>query len=235
MKRLITTLLPCMVLCCSVACEQTNSKNTDGEVVVVTMANGVECEKLGRDEYNNFLKSVPELCFSGSDIASPETLYNLNIERGDCMDFNSEAGQDNYYIWYAWFLQDVNGGEKYQTQREALYQIYSTINNTYNITSMGGTGFAHEQARIPARVEYDLYCAINSGALNAKSSETVDASETVNAIWNKIKMDFEIDVNDDMFPLQYRAKQLHDIYENMATLQNFITNKFYQDMTNKDI
>ena len=58
---------------------------------------------------------------------------------------------------YAYYRKKQNGEEKYESQREALLQLYHAINVIYEGLNYGGTFFGHQYKRIPAFVEYSIY------------------------------------------------------------------------------
>lgn len=76
--------------------------------------------------------------------------------------FGSEAGQDEFFVLYGYFLKLKNGEKKYQIQRERLIKIYRTINDIYGYLNYGGTYFGHQYKRITGFVEYSIYSLINN-------------------------------------------------------------------------
>jgi hypothetical protein len=71
--------------------------------------------------------------------------------------FGSEAGQDNYYILYAYFLKKQNQGAEAATRRETLIAIYQDLNSIFGYLQHGGTFFGHQYNRINGYAEYGVY------------------------------------------------------------------------------
>lgn len=70
------------------------------------------------------------------------------------LDFSSEAGQDQFYQLYNYFLSKKNAHQ--HKRRARLIQLYNGVNDIYGDVRHGGTYFGHQHQRIPAYVEYDL-------------------------------------------------------------------------------
>ncbi|MEZ2442256.1 hypothetical protein AB6805_11065 [Chitinophaga sp. RCC_12] len=70
--------------------------------------------------------------------------------------FGGEAGQDEFYLLYSYFWKKKNVNQ--QQRRERLLRLYRYVNEIYGELHHGGTYFGHQYKRIPAYVEYDLYC-----------------------------------------------------------------------------
>lgn len=77
-------------------------------------------------------------------------------------DFSSEAGQDYFYIMYAYFLQQKNGIKSHETLRKKLLNIFRTINDLNGQLQYGGTYFGHQHSRIHGYVEYAVYKSIDN-------------------------------------------------------------------------
>jgi hypothetical protein len=108
--------------------------------------------KYGKEEFNEIIDSHPEL--TDDYTQEPDYVYHCN---GDSEGFNSEAGQDNYYILYAYLLKNKNGDEKYSAIRRKLIDIYSNINSLFAHFEHGGTYFGHQGVRILGYAEYSVY------------------------------------------------------------------------------
>ncbi|HMC99040.1 MAG TPA: hypothetical protein VKH37_02775 [Ferruginibacter sp.] len=105
-----------------------------------------------KDEFNEMIDDHPELV--SNNIHNPDQLYHCNGETGE---FNSEVGQDNYFMLYAYFLKSKNGDTKYAERRRKLIGIYSNINALFQHFEYGGTYFGHQYARIPGYAEFSIY------------------------------------------------------------------------------
>lgn len=105
-----------------------------------------------RDEYNELVDRHPEF-FTDHPIPPDSTYYG----HPDNPDFGSEAGQDLYYVLYAWFLKQKENLSKYDEQRSKLRKIFLLLNSMFQKLEYGGTMYGHMVPRIEAYVEYDIY------------------------------------------------------------------------------
>ena len=112
--------------------------------------------KHSKEEINQIVDNHPELFQEvpyNPDITFYGNVKYFPIGSG----FTSETGQDVYYIFYAYFLKQRNGIEKYRQQRKQLIDIYRNINALFQNLRHGGTFFGHQYDRILAYAEYSLY------------------------------------------------------------------------------
>ena len=108
--------------------------------------------KYSKDEFNHIVDNHPELT---NDFAhDPDQTYYCNADKEE---FDSEVGQDTYYILYAYFLKQKNGIDKYDERRKKIIGIYSNINSLFRYFEYGGTYFGHQQSRILGYAEYSIY------------------------------------------------------------------------------
>lgn len=92
-------------------------------------------------------------------------LYNDNVSEPDINylcgnnqdEFSSEVGRDDYYMLYAYFLQQKNGISKYKERRKNTINIYTNINQLFGYINYGGTYFGHQYQRILGYAEYSVY------------------------------------------------------------------------------
>jgi len=70
--------------------------------------------------------------------------------------FTSEVGQDDFYMLYAYFLQQVNGVEKYSKERHALFSAFRILNKLRWYYEYGGTYFGHMHDRIYGYAEFSI-------------------------------------------------------------------------------
>lgn len=129
-----------------------NSKYyTTKDTIIITneMDDTLQFEK---QEFNHLVDNHPE--FMAANMNHPEVAYYNTTEKEG---FDSEAGQDAYYILYAYFLKLQNGETKYFDRRKKLIEIYSNINSLFGYFEYGGTYFGHQHARIPGYAEYSIY------------------------------------------------------------------------------
>src|SRR4029079_15576325 len=71
--------------------------------------------------------------------------------------FGSEAGQDEYYILYSYFLKLTNVGQNLELRRQKLFQIYQDLNQIFGLLNNGGTFFGHQYRRLNGYCEYGVY------------------------------------------------------------------------------
>ncbi len=117
---------------------------------VVIFDSKYESIKYCKEEFNAIVDDHPE--FYDDLVYKPDWTYHTYGN-----DFGSEAGQDGYYVLYAYFLRQQNGVEKYAEQRQKLTEIYLNINHLFQQIQGGGTYFGHQYYRIPAYAEYGIY------------------------------------------------------------------------------
>ncbi|MEQ1734144.1 MAG: hypothetical protein ABL940_10745, partial [Bacteroidia bacterium] len=103
--------------------------------------------------------------FKNDYFIKPAEAYRLGIwkeyidEKGEkeTFSFGSEAGQDDFYLLYAYYIKQQNGIEKYKTERATLIKLYQAINGIYWKLNCGGTYFGHQHKRLVADAEYSIY------------------------------------------------------------------------------
>ena len=137
--------------------EDTSGKNPDSrfytklDTVAITTEND-DTIKYSKKQFNELIDKHPEFV---SDLPeNPDRLYFCFSNNAE---FGSEAGQDQYYTLYAYFLKQRNGIEKYAAKRKKLTTIFSNINSIFGYVAYGGTYFGHQGYRIPAYAEYLVY------------------------------------------------------------------------------
>lgn len=136
--------------------------HTDQDTVYIS-SQAKDTSKYSKEEFNDIVDNFPEL--TSSNTTHPDTAYYSNIWV-DLVDssgnkrhltFGSEAGQDEYYILYAYFLKQKNGIAKYSVRRKKLFEIYNTLNELFGILNYGGTYFGHQYSRIEGYAEFSIY------------------------------------------------------------------------------
>ncbi|MDF2193448.1 hypothetical protein [Paraflavitalea sp. CAU 1676] len=136
--------------------------HTDKDTVYIS-SQAKETLKYSKEEFNDIVDNFPEL--TSMNTKNPDTAYYSKIWV-DLVDssgnkkhltFDSEAGQDEYYILYAYFLKQKNGIAKYSARRKKLFEIYYTLNSLFGNLNHGGTYFGHQYSRIEGYAEFSLY------------------------------------------------------------------------------
>jgi hypothetical protein len=120
---------------------------TTKDTVFIAFETG-DTNTYSKEEYNHIVDNHPE--FFENEILHPDLAYTCADKEG----FNSEAGQDGYYVLYAYFLKQKNGISKYAERRKKLISIYQNINQLFQQLQGGGTYFGHQSWRIMGYAEY---------------------------------------------------------------------------------
>lgn len=110
-----------------------------------------------KEIFQLILDSFPQLQAKGKIVESPDTAYYKYPPYVKGWTFGSEAGEDEFYLLYAYFLRKKTRN-KYKEERDNLINIYRNINGFFGTYYYGGTGFGHIYARIVGYAEYDAYC-----------------------------------------------------------------------------
>lgn len=108
--------------------------------------------KYSKREFNDIVDAHPELY--SDNVQDPDPTYYCNANKKD---FNSEVGQDEYYILYAYFLKHKNGIDQYSERRKKLIDIFFNINSLYQSFQHGGTYFGHQASRVLGYAEFSVY------------------------------------------------------------------------------
>jgi len=136
--------------------------------VIITSENR-DSARFGREAFNEIVKYFPVL-YSGLPQPPDVSYYQSGIFKEitdtdgnkKTISFSSEAGQDEYFTLYAYFLKRKNRQQDANARRSALIKIYTALNSIFGTLSYGGTYFGHMYARIPAYAEYSLYTYENA-------------------------------------------------------------------------
>jgi hypothetical protein len=198
-----------------------NSKYyTTKDTLIITNEIG-DTSKYGKQEFNQLIDNHPE--FVSDNIRDPDLTYYNHGEREE---FNSEAGQDDYYMLYAYFLKNKNGDLKYSERRNKLIDIYSNINSLFGHFQYGGTYFGHQQARILGYAEFSIYLFKISE--NNGFSKTYDITNQKN-IYIKSLRQLIIDENSIDFNTlgQDKVKRTKILNSIVDEIEKAITDNFY--------
>jgi len=123
--------------------------------VVISFA-GHDTLIYSKKEYNDIIANFPIL-YSKYPLY-PDQTYAAALEDPDTAHaFGSEAGQDNFYLLYAYFLRQKNKGPVLAGARDTLIRIFETINDIYGRLNYGGTYFGHQYSRLIGYAEYAVY------------------------------------------------------------------------------
>lgn len=90
---------------------------------------GFDSVTYSRGEFNDIIVHFPELY--SSLIYDPDIVYYGSVFSGKIAKvdgFNSEAGQDQFYMLYAFFLRNKDTGRALAGARDTLIRIFEEIN-----------------------------------------------------------------------------------------------------------
>lgn len=177
--------------------------------------------KYAKDEFNKIIDDHPELV---SDyIQNPDQTYNCNGERGA---FDSEVGQDGYFMLYAYFLKNKNGEQSYSEIRKKLIGLYSNINSLFGHFEYGGTYFGHQYPRILGYAEFSIYLYKQSEKYGiAKTYDiTKQKAHYIQSLRQLISDENTIDFNTLGKQKIERVKELNKIVDE---IDKAITDNFY--------
>lgn len=175
--------------------------------------------KYGKEEFNDIVDKHSELIDDHPQ--DPDPTYYCHDKKG----FNSEAGQDAYYLLYSYFLKQKNGIAKYSTLRKNLIDIYANINSLFRDFQYGGTYFGHQHSRIEGYAEYSVYLYKQKEERMEKSYDITKEKELyIKSLQQLIDDEVSIDGNTQGTEKIKRKQELNDT---VAKIEKAITNVFY--------
>ncbi len=157
--RKIVIILGAILIAADCYSQNPEPYTTEDTIVITTEIEGISL-KFSKEEFNNIVSNQPELYDNLID--SPDDTYSRGVMRkfrlrdGKGVNFGSAAGQDTYYVLYAYFMKQKYGSE-YVEMRKNLISIFLNINSLFQKIQYGGTYFAHQCVRILAYAEYAIY------------------------------------------------------------------------------
>lgn len=175
--------------------------------------------KYSKDEFNMIVDNNP--IFFDEYTQDPDITYHCYA--GD-MQFLSEAGQDIYYVFYAYFLQQRNGIDEYAQRRKTLIDIFSNINLLFSSLNHGGTYFGHQSYRILGYVEYSIYLLkedIYYEIYDITKQKAFYIESLRQLIVDKIEAD------DYSFSEEVKEERIENFNEYVDELDKLITDIFY--------
>lgn len=108
-----------------------------------------------KDDFNDVVSKHPEFFIEFP--TDPEKTYVKNSDE----QFMSEAGQDDYYLYYAYFLRNTNEVYKidddFKHQRNKVMIIYTRLKRMFSLLDGGGSGYMHLYRRTFGEAEYTVY------------------------------------------------------------------------------
>jgi len=199
----------------SISCKQVKNASSNTPVIVLDSSSNLT---ITQPIFKKLLIRNPEL--NKEITAPPDIAYAFQSKNTD---FQSEQGQDEYYLLYAYLLKARNGKSNYQAQRKNLINIYTAINSIFETLAHGGTYFGHQYLRIPGYAEYSVSLCANTAFAKRY---TIDAQKNLyikslrQLISDEISVDREIAVSE-------RMQVKKDLFKTVDRIGGLITNYFY--------
>ncbi|HUH26062.1 MAG TPA: hypothetical protein VLY87_05510 [Flavobacterium sp.] len=106
---------------------------------------------VAKKDFNEVVASHPE--FFTDYPNHPDITYANNLDEM----FTSEVGQDDYYIFYAYFLRKLYENDNFDHQRNKIMIIYTNLNRIFRLLDGGGSGYMHQYRRSFGYTEYSIY------------------------------------------------------------------------------
>ncbi|WP_462252533.1 hypothetical protein [Ferruginibacter sp.] len=191
--------------------------------------------KYSKEEFNDIVDNFPELTTLHTKY--PDTAYNSKIwvdfidssGEKNHLTFGSETGQDEYYILYAYFLNQKNGIAKYSIRRKKLLEIYTTLNSLFGALNYGGTYFGHQYSRIEGYAEFSIYWFRHYEDYFDRPYDITKQKEFYIAglrqlITNEVKIDNYVNSENE------KEERRKDLFKLVDNLNKEITDNFYLRM-----
>lgn len=191
--------------------------------------------QFSKEEFNDIVDNFPEL--TSMNPLPPDSAYNAKIfvdfvdSTGEKqhITFGSQAGQDNYYIVYAYFLKKKNGITKYAVRRKKLLEMYRTLNSIYANLKYGGTYFGHQYKRIEGYAEFSVYWFKKFEDYYDRSYDISKQKAYYIGGLKQLIVD-EVTNDQNTFGLKEKAKQQEKLFKKVDDLDKLITDNFYLRM-----
>jgi hypothetical protein len=206
---------------------------TDKDSVVIA-TEGRDTMVFTKEEFNNIITGYPELYSEWPE--PPDITYAIRGINKQLIDtpgkvpiisFESEAGQDTYYMLYAWFLQKEKTGEqKFAARRSNLIKIFTAINSLFGHIQYGGTYFGHQYKRIVGYAEYDIYWYSAREDHFAKGYNIEKQKALYLASLRQLIED-EVGIDQNLFTTKDKKQRAKELLQIVDELQPLITDRFY--------
>jgi len=191
--------------------------------------------KFSKQEFNDIVDNFPEL--TSLNTQNPDTAYysKIWVDLVDSLGekkhltFGSEAGQDNYYILYAYFLKQKNGIAKYSVRRKKLFEIYNTLNSLFENLNYGGTYFGHQYSRIEGYAEFSIYWYRHYEDYFDRPYDITKQKEFYIGGLKQLILDEE-KIDNNTTGKKEKAERRRKLFEKVDNLEKQITDNFYLRM-----
>lgn len=173
-----------------------------------------------KQEFQLIVDSFPQLKGINGIIEHPDSAYLKYPHFVNERTFGGEAGQDEFYLLYTYFLRKKNG-DKYDEERDSLINIYRKLNEFYQELNRGGTYFGHMFGRIVGYAEYDIYYF-------PQEKKGISINNFVEQK-KKFISSFDKDINKEIEESSYLGTDINKgkLQEYVKDLNNMLTNEFY--------
>lgn len=200
---------------------QTNNSKyyTSKDTLLITTEIG-DTLKYSKTDFNGIVDNHPELY--RDNVQYPDPTYYCAADKKE---FNSEAGQDEYYMLYAYFLKQKNGIDKYADRRQKLIKIYADINSLYQRFQHGGTYFGHQGARILGYAEFSIYL-YKSYEIELSKTYHVSKQKRLYIQCLRQLIDDELQIDEETLE-QDKAKRKQELNMTVDNIDKAITDNFY--------
>lgn len=186
---------------------------------------GLDTLAYSKDDFNDIVANFPELY--SSDPMDPDlTYYRMTGSyQGDGPSFSSEAGQDEYYRLYAYFLQKKDTVLRLRGYRDTVGRIFASINSLFAQLNHGGTYYGHQEERITGYTEYTVYLFSRNTA-DYQKGYPIQAQKTrfIDLLQQQIADEISVDTELSPHEKAARKRALLDI---VGKMDGLITCYFY--------
>jgi hypothetical protein len=199
---------------------------------VIVYIDNYDTSYYSKKEFNEIVDLFPSLY---NDIpANPDLSFAASGSWADTVDakgelkhisFSSEAGQDAYYVLYAYFLKRKNEGSELVKRRKVLFNILEEINQVFRIVEGGGTFFGHQSMRIIGYTEYGVYQYRGYAHINSFSTDEQVLKKLYIASLKQVIIT-HLNSMSDLSP-EEREKKRSIVFKSVEKIASLITDNFY--------
>ena len=188
---------------------------------------GFDTATYSRTEFNDIVAHFPELY--RAPIFNPDIAYNgcnFSSKPAGGAGFNSEAGQDEFYVLYAFFLRKRDTGRMLAGSRDTLLLIFEEINRIFDDLNHGGTYYGHQSYRILGYAEYSIYL-LSQEAEDFKKRYSISAQKA--AFINQLRQQIadEIGVDNELIGKDQKADARREMLKSVRKINDWIASYFY--------
>jgi len=202
--------------------------------IVIIYDNGYEKLCYSKNDLNKIVKLFPTV--NEQIVREPIEAYLFSgiwkeyinsTNKKETYTFGSEAGQDNFYLVYAYFLKKKNDEIKYDPERKTLIELYKAINEIYGTLNYGGTFYGHQNKRLIGEAEYSVHCLIKNTTYYQKNYNfSKQKKYYLEALKQYILDEESINVENKIDKLE-AEKRMEKFHQKIATIEKLTTNYFY--------